>query len=117
MLKTLSIILILSTFGCNAQNCDNLPVSFNSYAGATEIITNTSFILSDSIDTSKSSWIRSLKYFSCDNQVGFLMLKTDKKEYLFQNVPIHIWNDFKKADSYGEYYNDFIRGKYQLNLN
>jgi len=81
------------------------------------MISNASFILSESIDSSKSSWIRSLKYFSCDNHVGFLILRTDKKEYLFQKVPIHIWNNFKKADSYGEYYNDFIRGKYQLNLN
>ncbi|WP_084148808.1 KTSC domain-containing protein [Arenibacter latericius] len=40
-------------------------------------------------------------------------VKTSKKTYIFKNVPIAIWNNFKEAPSFGTYYNKHIRDKFQ----
>ena len=117
MLRLFSLLLILFTFSCKSQDCDTIPNSFNNYQEATNIIYDTSFHFSDTVNTSKSSWIRSAKYYSCDNQYGFLILETDKKTYVFQNIPKHKWEGFKQTSSFGKYYNSNIRGRYQLNLN
>ncbi|WP_373285014.1 KTSC domain-containing protein [Parapedobacter defluvii] len=38
------------------------------------------------------------------------------REYLFQNMPIEVWNKFRVAKSHGEFYNQSIRNKYLLKL-
>lgn len=68
----------------------------------------------DDLDTSGSSWIRSAKYYSCDNIVGYLIFTTDKKEYIHINVPLEVWQQFKEASSFGRFYNQNIKYKYQL---
>ena len=116
MLRLFSLLLILFTFSCKSQDCDTLPISFNSYKQATQTIPNTGFNYSDDVNTSQSSWIRTAKYYSCDEAYGFLILVTDKKDYIFQDVPLDIWKGFKNADSFGKYYNNYIRNMYQLKI-
>ena len=116
MLKLFSLLLILFTFSCKSQDCDTLPDSFNNYQEATQIISDTNFHYSDNVSTSKSSWIRTAKYYSCDEAYGFLILVTDKKDYIFQDVPLGTWKGFKNADSFGKYYNNYIRNMYQLKI-
>lgn len=117
MLRAFSLFLILFTFSCKSQDCETIETSFSSHQEATQVISNTNFNLSDDVNTSKSSWIRIAKYYSCDEKLGFLIIGTDKKGYLFQDVPIEVWKGFKHADSFGKYYNNYIRGGYQLKLN
>ena len=38
------------------------------------------------------------------------------KDYLFKDMPLDIWKGFKIAESKGEYYNEYIKGNYQLKL-
>lgn len=74
------------------------------------------FKINETIDTRRSSWIRGLSYFSCDGKSGFMIMKTDSKSYIHQNVPIDIWNEVKNAESFGSYYNDKIKHLYQLSI-
>lgn len=116
-----SILLIsalILLFSCSSQICNELPNEFETFENAQKQIDNSTFLLSEDVDVSKSSWIRKLSYFSCDNQFGYLIIQTDKGyRYIYQNVPIKIWNEFKIANSFGEYYNEFIKGNYHLKLN
>src|SRR5688572_23118953 len=103
MFKYLVPLLILLQVSCSDQDCDKLPTFFPTYAEAKLQISKTRFAFFDTINTAESSWIRGAHYFSCDKKVGFMIFKTDTKEYIHQNLPIEIWNGFKLAGSFGAY--------------
>jgi len=113
------LFVILSVFftSCNAQNCDTLPTNFKSYEVALKEINSTKFNLTEECDTTKSSWIKNAEFYSCDLVSGFLLIITSKKTYIHSNIPTELWNEFKKANSFGSFYTSRIKGKYQLNLN
>lgn len=114
ILLVLSVVLLDS---CSGINCDQLPKSYASYYDAAMKIRVASFKIHETINTSKSSWIRGASYYSCDENLGFLIIQTDNQEYIHANVPVDIWNSFKLANSFGRYYNYNIKYKYSLQLN
>jgi hypothetical protein len=110
------VLLFFMVFAssCQGQECEALPKSFGSYSEALSKITDASFSITDSVDTPSSSWITGANFYSCDKAKGFLIIETSKKNYIFKNVPITVWSNFKNADSYGKFYSKYIRGKFQL---
>lgn len=131
LILILSLIVICSlictnkSFTSNAINrsfilqlpCNRLPQTFKSYNQALTLIKSSKFKISESVNTSKSSWIRGASYYSCDKITGFLIVVTDEKEYIHKNVPLEIWNQFKNANSFGSYYSQNIKGRYRLTIN
>jgi KTSC domain len=113
------LLLFLSTFAnCNSQSCETLPKSFVSYESALQLINQSKFEFTDKVNTSKSSWLSEAKFFSCDNKIGFFTINTIENDvYVHQNLPIELWNEFKAASSFGQYYSQHIRNKYRLKLN
>ena len=103
-------------FSCNAQDCKDLSTNFKSYSEAINKVENTDFELEESIDTSSSSWVSSADYYSCDSKKGYLLIGTSSRTYIHKNVPVSVWNSFKKASSFGSFYNRSIKGKYNLSL-
>ncbi len=119
-MKRLSITLTILLFSITsfAQDCKDLPEYFNSYSEALNEVKSARFDYSASEDASyNSSWIKSISFYSCDLESGYLIVETNSKEYIYGDVPIYIWYDFKEAESYGTYFNDEIDGYYQLQLN
>ncbi len=121
MLKHLIIFFSLILFTLNSvaqahKSCEKLPASFPSYESAMQQIKGAKFKISETIDTRKSSWIRGLSYLSCDGKSGFMIMTTDSKSYIHQDVPIEIWNDLKSADSFGTYYNEKIKHQYRISI-
>ncbi|GER58130.1 hypothetical protein ULMA_02380 [Patiriisocius marinus] len=116
MKKMLFVLVLVGFVSCNSQNCETLPATYTSYSQAVSKITNATFNFTDSVNTSTSSWITNADFYSCDGTQGYLVLKTTKKNYLFKNVPKQVWHNFKAASSFGKFYNNYIRGKYQLVL-
>ncbi|AZI20733.1 KTSC domain-containing protein [Chryseobacterium taklimakanense] len=113
------LIFLLILFSCNQQkqnisDCSEIKTPFKSYSEAKNTVKSVDFKFTDKVDTSKSSWIRSAKYYSCDGNAGYLVYTTDKKEYIHQDVPIRVWEEFKNADSFGKYYNKNIKKRYRL---
>lgn len=111
-----SIILTTTLLSCNGQDCSKLPQIFQTYQDAKQIISVTNFKIKENLNTFQSSWIRSAQFFSCDGEKGFMIFKTDRQEYIHQDLPIGIWNSFKRATSFGSFYNANIKNKYQLKL-
>jgi len=111
------LILVFMMVSCTSQNCKSVPDTFSSYNEVLSTINKTSFKIKDDVNTSKSSWIKKANYYSCNEVTGFMIIKTKKQNYIFENVPITIWNDFKKSSSFGKFYNKKIRNKYKLYLN
>lgn len=112
-------LLLISciSFSCHSQNCSTLPKNFISYNQAIRTIENTSFRISESVNTSKSSWINRAHYYSCDGKTGFFIIELKGKTYIHANMPISVWEGFKNAFSFGSYYDHYIRHKYFLSLN
>lgn len=116
MKKTIFILILISLFSCNSKsgNCSDLPPSFSSYNDAISSVESVDFKIEDEADTSKSSWIRSADFYSCDGDSGYLIISTDDHEYIHENLPVSVWEDFKNADSFGKFYNANIKNNYQM---
>lgn len=113
----LAVSFVLCFFTASGQNnCSKMQTQFRSYAEALRTVENTNFKIEETLNTSRSSWIRGASFYSCDGIVGYLIIGTDKQEYIHKNVPIEVWNRFKRANSFGSYYNQYIKGRYRLNL-
>lgn len=110
----LGIILLQFTTVCYAQNCTTLTQGFTSYAQAVNLVENYSFKISESVNTSSSSWVQSAHYYSCDGKLGYFILYAQGRSYIHQNVPIDLWYQFKNANSFGSFYDENIKGRYRL---
>jgi hypothetical protein len=113
------LILILCTLliRCKSgSDCSKFPSAFNSYDEAQQILSETSFNYTDKVNTGKSSWVRGASFYSCDKQLGFFVLETEKQIYVHKEMPIEVWKEFKDAQSFGGFYNSAIRGRYLLLL-
>jgi hypothetical protein len=110
---TFSFLLLNS---CGEQDCDTLDKTFDTYKSALNIIKSADFKFTDDCNTSKSSWIYHAEYFSCNGKTGFLIIETKSQTYIHDEVPIEIWNEFKKAESFGKYYNRNLKGRFRLTL-
>jgi len=98
-------------------DCDELPSTFSSYEEALVKIFNANFRYSDNITITNSSWIRSASYYSCDGNLGFFIIKTDKQYYIHKDLPISVWKSFKSSTSFGTYYSHYIKSEYQFLIN
>jgi hypothetical protein len=98
------------------NDCNSLQSNFSSYNEAINIIESTKFTLTDYVNTTNSSWIREAYFYSCDKNFGYFVIKTNKNMYIHKDLPTSVWNGFKNANSFGSYYNNNIKNRYQLNL-
>ena len=113
------LLLLFSVILFSCKQNSELPKQFSSYDEAVNKVENANFKIEENADVegkSENNWIESAKYFANDEQSGFLIINMKGKEYIFDEVPITVWNDFKSSDDMGKYYNQSIRGKYILTL-
>lgn len=117
--KNLVFLIFLSilTNSCVGEDCQNIRSSFSSFSEAKEIVENTNFKIEEKIKTYKSSWIMGAEYRSCDKKFGYLIIETNRKSYIHDDVPYSTWCSFKEANSFGTYYTNFIKGRFRLELN
>ncbi len=108
------IILMLSFLAasCHSYDCNALPAHYSTYEQAIKKIRGTHFKIRESCNTSSSSWIRAAEYYSCDGETGFFLMETDRQWYIHSNMPISVWEEFKKASSRGSYYDYHIKNRY-----
>jgi len=115
MKNILSALLFVSFISCKGQDCSKMPTSFISYQQAIKLVKSSTFRISESANTSNSSWITSARYYSCDRETGYFIYTTNRGyEYIHAGVPIDIWKGFKAASSKGSYYDRNIKGRYEL---
>lgn len=113
IIKLFVVFCFLSSLlNCQSQNC-NINLDNKNYQEAIQEIKQANFDLEQKINVS-STWIKRIEYYSCDNEIGFLIMTTFKnKQYLHNYVSIDLWNKFKEADSFGRFYNSNLKGRYQ----
>jgi hypothetical protein len=112
-----TILLQILLISCSGQDCNKLPNHFNSYDQAISLVKKSNFKYKDEVSTSKSSWIQSAVYYSCDGNSGYFIFKAKGKDYIHSGVPDNIWQGFKNSESLGSFYNKYIKGRFTLKLN
>ncbi len=65
-------------------------------------------------DTLKSSWIRGGWY---DSENQYMIINLQGVNYHYCGMPESVWASFKVASSFGSYYNNYIKGRYDCRLN
>ncbi len=65
------------------------------------------------LDTSKSSWIRGAWY---DKGNQYMIINLNGTRYHFCELPSSTWNRYKKAESFGSDYNEYIKGNYDCRI-
>ncbi len=117
ILLTASVFVAIFFLACSTKNkCEQLQKHFLTYEDAVKKIKSTDFIIQEEANTSKSSWIKSASFYSCDGILGYFIMKTAEKEYLYAEMPYTIWTEFKNAGSFGNYYNRSIKHRYAYTL-
>jgi len=111
LLSSAYILIFTATYLYASERPD-----FDSYEEAIIWVRANDNFTKDSVDTSKSSWIRAAEYYTDGSGYGFLILNMKGKEYIWEGVPIDIWAGFKNADSFGKYYHQHIKGNYYMEL-
>ncbi len=113
--QILTVVILFLSITCYSQNCKEIESKLYNYQQAIKLIKSSYFTFSDKCNTSRSSWIVSAEYYSCDNSTGFLLIRTKRgKNYLHKNLPKKVWYQFKNTSSLGRFYNTKIKKKYQL---
>lgn len=111
----ITFISIFLLWSCRQKNCAHLSNNFLSYEEAKEKIKSTDFKIKEDI-TLNSSWLKGADFYSCDGNIGYLIIQTETKDYLHAQVPKTLWEEFKYANSPGEFYNKKIKNKFTYNL-
>lgn len=114
MVKLLIVLsFVMSVCSCKTRNCDGIPDEFHSYEEAIDVIKSKSFNVEDSVIVDNGSFMLSASYYSCDGKVGYFFYKRKSgMEYFVSDVPITVWQEFRKSDNREDYYNKNIDDKY-----
>lgn len=120
-MKRLVLLIVLIFIGLylNAQEfgCSQMSENWKSEKEAVRRIESTIFKSHDSVRPNEDSWMTSAHFYSCNDVFGYLLIKSEKRTSVHQDVPIAEWNSLKNAKSIGGFYNFYLKNKYQLEMN
>lgn len=115
----LLISLVITGLYSNAQeeNCSGQSENWKSEKKVLAGIENINFNTNETLQPDGKSWMISANFYSCDDQYGYLVVKSDNKTFVHHNVPISVWRSLKEAKSIGGFYNFYIKDYYKFGKN
>lgn len=119
MKKILLLAFVAASFlACNnKKECDELKGSYSTFVEARKEITKANYPIKRMQLTPESSWIKRIEYYSCNEEVGYLIVYTTRsEEYIHAHVPLKIWEELSTSSSKGSYYNSNLVNRYPFNL-
>ncbi|HEX7366161.1 MAG TPA: hypothetical protein VF273_03640, partial [Pelobium sp.] len=78
----IAVTIFLPFYAFSQSNCKTLPAHYSSYSAAINQIRSAKFSFNEQANTSRSSFIKSAEYFSCDGEIGFLIIGLKDKQYI-----------------------------------
>jgi hypothetical protein len=100
--------------GPQSTNCDSLNLPLISFKEAVKMIENSSFRFQQQFKISRTYGVMNAKYYSCDGEKGFLIMKVDKVNYLYLDVPKTTWDLLIKSPDINALYDQEIRTGYEV---
>ena len=117
MNKQIFLFGLLLLLGC--KKSPQIPNEFNSYIEAKQIVRSADLSIQEEAETdgrSANNWIREAKYFADDKKSGYLIINMKGKDYIFDELPYSVWEQFKNSEDLGKAYHRLIKGRYNLKL-
>ena len=95
-------------------DCDKFSEEYSDIRQAIKSFTGTTFSFTQQFKTGKTSGVMAGKFYSCNNDLGYLALKIDGKYEIYKEIPFEIWNDFSESNDLDSFYHENIRGRYTV---
>ncbi|NLG05537.1 MAG: KTSC domain-containing protein [Clostridia bacterium] len=99
-------LTVLVTDGCGNEECNQSNYVDVKYSDSSVNLEDSRF---EYLSTAGSSFINGAWYDSAEE---YMVIELSGTYYHYCGMPESIWKEFKKAGSFGTYYNDWIKGKY-----
>ena len=100
--------------GPQATNCDSLDIPTTSLENAIQMIESANFRYHQQFSISRTYGVMKAKYYSCDGEKGFLIMKVDKKDLVYTKVPKSVWDELINAEDLNAYYKTRIINQYNV---
>ncbi len=100
--------------GPQSANCDTLNLSSYSLEKAISAIETTTFRYQQQFKISRTYGVMSARFYSCDGSTGYLVIKVDKKDFIYLEVPETKWKELISSGDINAYYNTEIKGNYNI---
>lgn len=100
--------------GPGKTTCDSLMVHDNDFEGNLEKITHATWRYTQSMHLNRPSGFRNAEFYSCDVQTGYLVILIDDKKYIYQKVPVSLWEEFTKTTDPDTFIRNKIVNKFAL---
>ena len=100
--------------GPQSANCDTLDISSFSLDEAISAIELSTFRYQQQFKISRTYGIMSARFYSCDGNSGYLILKVDKKDIIYLEVPETIWKGLISSADINGFYDAEIKGNYDF---
>jgi hypothetical protein len=69
----------------------------------------------DIVIPTDSSFIKAIKYSAKKRELSVMIVgKPEDKIYVYQKVSAKVFTEFANADSFGKFYNDRIKDRYEV---
>jgi hypothetical protein len=100
--------------GPQSTNCDSLEIRAFSTDDAISIIKQSSFRYQQQFKISRTYGVMSASFFSCDGKLGYLIVKVEKKDYIYIDVPKSKWTGLISSADINGFYDEEINGNYEV---
>lgn len=101
----------------SSPKVSDLQILFSSINEAKRYIRKNREFKKERINTYMSRNIRDVEfYYQPETSHGYLIIQIKGKETVHENVPMYIWEGFKRTDSIDKYYDEFLRSHYELSI-
>ncbi len=97
-------------------DCHVLPDTFATMKDAVQALEGSTFRFTQQFKTGKPEGVMAAKFYSCDNETGYLALKVDGKYVIYLHVPRKRWVELTQSDNLDEYYQKNLAGKFKISV-
>jgi hypothetical protein len=98
-----------STVENDSLLCNNIPKDLGNRTQAIRTLSETEFTFEQSLETLQVFGVKKAIFYSCDGNLGYLMVNTSRRNYLYENVPRELWENFKNANSIDGFFNKNLK--------
>jgi hypothetical protein len=98
--------------GPQSANCDTLDITSYPLGEAKSIIELATFRYQQQFKISRTYGVMSARFYSCDGKSGYLVIKVDKKDIIYLEVPEAKWKGLISSADINGFYDTEIKGIY-----
>lgn len=100
--------------GPQSANCDTLDISSFPLKEAISTIELTTFRYQQQFKISRTYGVMNARFYSCDGISGYLVIRVDKKDFIYLEVPETKWRGLISSADINDFYDTEIKENYDF---